>query len=263
MQRRQLFWGSLLVLLGFAFLLQSLGFGLIWNYFWPLLVIALGGWMIYRNFSGKGNLEEEKLDIALEDIKKAEITIKHGAGRIDLKGDSLDFNLMSGSFYGGVEKTVSRTGEKIDLRLEPEVDWAAFGSFKNSKGLEWRLVFSTKVEYIFNLKTGAGENFFDFSELNVKKVVLNTGASSTRIQMPGNAGFTSLEIHAGAASVDVKVPENVAARIKIQSGLSGNNVDTNRFKLLSNGIYESPDYESAENKIDMLIEGGVGSFNVN
>ena len=262
MKRRQLFWGGFLVLLGFAFLLQSLGFGTIWNYFWPLLVIVLGGWMIYRNFSGRGNLEEENLEIALEDIEKAEVFIKHGAGRINLMADPAGQNFMSGTFYGGVEKRLTRTNERVNLDLEPAVDWTDFGSFNNSRGLEWRLNFSTKVEYNFNLKTGAGENFFDFSDLNVKKVVLNTGASSTRLNMPRNAVFTSLEIHAGAASVDVKIPENVAARIKIQSGLSGNNIDTNRFKRLSSGTYESPVYESAENKIEVLIEGGVGSFKV-
>lgn len=262
MKRQQLFWGLVLVLLGFTFLLQSLGFGVIWKYFWPMLVIVLGGWMIFRNFSGGGNLEEEKLEIALEDIKKAEITIKHGAGKIDLKGDAAGSNLMSGTFYGGVEKRLTRTNEKVNLDLEPAVDWTDFGSFNNTKGLEWCLNFSAKVEYIFNLKTGAGENFLDFSDLNVKKVTLNTGASSTKLNMPRNAVFTSLEIHAGAASVDVKIPENVAARIKIQSGLSGNNIDMNRFKLLSSGTYESPAYESAENKIDVLIDGGVGSFKV-
>lgn len=262
MKRRRLFWGGVLVLLGFTFLLQSLGVGDIWKYFWPMFVIVLGGWMIYRNFSSGGNLEEEKLEIALEDIEKAEISIKHGAGRIDLMADPLGQNLMTGTFYGGVEKSLTRTNDKVNLNLEPAVDWTDFGSFNNTKGLEWRLNFSTKVEYIFNLKTGAGENFFDFSDLNVKKVVLNTGASSTRLNMPRNAVFTSLEIHAGAASVDVKIPENVAARIKIQSGLSGNNIDMNRFKLLSNGTYESSVYESAENKIDVLIEGGVGSFKV-
>jgi hypothetical protein len=53
------------------------------------------------------------------------------------------------------------------------------------------------------------------------------------------------------------VPEGVAARIRAEQGASAIEVDTSRFPY-SNGIYESPDYSSAQNKVDVMIQAGAG-----
>jgi hypothetical protein len=70
-----------------------------------------------------------------------------------------------------------------------------------------------------------------------------------------------VEIHAGAARVNIRVPQNVAARIQVQSGLSGINVDLNRFPH-SGAFYLSPDYETAANRAEIHIETGVGSVDI-
>ncbi len=263
MKRNHLFWGSVLVFLGLVFLLQNLGYYQIWKFFWPILIILIGGWLIYRNFSSGSKLIDETLIIPLENAKYAEISIKHGAGKLSLDADQFEDNLLDGTFHGEIEKNLNRVGEKINLSIEPSPDWASFIPFNDlEKGLDWRLKFSRKVEYHFQFKTGAGESRLNLTDLNVKNIKLDTGASSIRLMLPKNAGFTNLEIHAGAASVEINVPEQVAARIKIQSGLSGHSIDQNRFKPLSNGIYESSGYELSENKVEILIEGGIGSFKV-
>ncbi|MDZ4159985.1 MAG: hypothetical protein U1B80_09360, partial [Anaerolineaceae bacterium] len=56
-----------------------------------------------------------------------------------------------------------------------------------------------------------------------------------------------------------RVPESVAARIRVEAGLAGVDVNTQRFPR-RNGGYETPDYESAENRVDISVETGVGSL---
>jgi hypothetical protein len=263
MKRNHILWGSILVFLGLVTLLQNLGNYQIWKFSWPILVILIGGWLIYKNFLPGKKFEDEVLVIPLENAKYANVNIKHGAGRLFLSADHLNENLIDGTFHGGIEKNINRFGDKVDLSLEPASDWTYIPPFNSfDKGFDWNVKFSKQIEYRFQFKTGAGESQFNFTDLNVKNIKLETGASSTRLSLPKNAGLTNLEIHAGAASIEIEVPEQVAARIKIQSGLSGQSIDQNRFQAMSNGLYESPGYEMSDNKVVILIDGGIASFKV-
>jgi hypothetical protein len=68
-------------------------------------------------------------------------------------------------------------------------------------------------------------------------------------------------VKSGAAAVSLRLPEGVAGRIYIQSGLAGISVDTSRFPQVSGG-YETPGYGTAANKADIRIETGVGSIDI-
>ena len=61
--------------------------------------------------------------------------------------------------------------------------------------------------------TGAGEARLDLTDLRVTNLRLQTGASSTDVTMPANAGHTKAKIDAGAASITIRIPSGVAARI--------------------------------------------------
>jgi hypothetical protein len=53
----------------------------------------------------------------------------------------------------------------------------------------------------------------------------------------------------------------VGGRFWIRRGLSGITVDTSRFPRLGD-VYQSPDFETAVNKVDAVIDSGVGSIEV-
>jgi hypothetical protein len=126
----------------------------------------------------------------------------------------------------------------------------------------WRSAPKTSGCLYLELETGANEARIDLSELLVTDLRLGSGASSTQITMPANAGSTRAKISTGAASVKVRIPQGVAARIQARGGLASILVDSARFPR-SSGIYESSDYAAATNKIDLDIETGVGSVEVN
>ena len=111
------------------------------------------------------------------------------------------------------------------------------------------------------LETGASQADFDLSDVKVTDLKVSTGASKTDITLPANAGMTNVRVELGAASLDMVVPQGVAARIRAEQGVSAIEIDTTRFPY-SNGIYESPDYSSAPNKADIMIQAGVGRVTV-
>ena len=76
-----------------------------------------------------------------------------------------------------------------------------------------------------------------------------------------DAGHTRVHIGAGAASVAIRVPSGVAGRIRVKGGLAGIAVDKGRFPRMGD-VYQSTDYDTAPNKVDVDIETGVGSVDV-
>ncbi len=110
-------------------------------------------------------------------------------------------------------------------------------------------------------ETGASKSVLDLRDLKVSELKLETGASATEVTLPANAGYTRVKVQAGAARVDIRVPGGVAARVKASGALASVNVDETRFPGFDNR-YQSPDYETAANKVDIDVETGVGAVTI-
>lgn len=81
------------------------------------------------------------------------------------------------------------------------------------------------------------------------------------MRLPRNAGSTDVKAETGAASLTMTVPVGVAARIRSRMALGSSDVDEARFPRTSNG-YESPDFGTATNRVDIDVQGGVGSVRI-
>jgi hypothetical protein len=75
--------------------------------------------------------------------------------------------------------------------------------------------------------------------------------------------LTNVHVSSGAATISIDVPENVAARISHKGGLSTLEVNENRFPSVGNNRYQSPDYEQAADKVDITLETGVTTVEIN
>jgi hypothetical protein len=174
----------------------------------------------------------------------------------------LSGDLLSGTFIGGVDEQHSRQGNQLRLRLQ-NPDNMIFGwpPMVGPQGYHWNFALAKNIPIRLELKTGASETELDLSELKVTDLELDTGASSNQITLPANAGYTRLRVHAGAASIKIRVPDGVAARIRYQGGLSGINIDTSRFPSQGN-FYQTPGFDSAANRVEIEVETGVGSVDI-
>ena len=264
MRRSNLFWGIVIVLAGVLLLLQQLGLLIFnfWAVFWPLMLILAGIWFLLGPTIFRRDFSEEALSIPLEGAVVADIRFKHGAGSLRIGALPEGSELLSGTCVGGVDVEVHRRGERVKARLRANSDvWFGFPGTLGGKGLAWDLKLNRSVLLILDLKSGASESTLDLSDLKVSELHVSTGASSTDITLPAGAGYTRVTVKSGAAAINLRLPEGVAARIEIQSGLAGINVDTNRFPQVSSG-YESPGYASAANKAEIRVETGVGSIDI-
>ncbi len=138
--------------------------------------------------------------------------------------------------------------------------WTWPGGWSRTR-LDWNVSVNPNVPLQLAVEGGASEAWLDLSALRVTDLSLKTGASSTRLALPAQAGHTQVRIEAGAASVRIEVPAGVAARIHGVMGLGALNVDERRFPRRG-GEYQSDDFATAANRADIEISGGVGSVEV-
>jgi hypothetical protein len=265
MKRGSLFWGVILILVGALLLLGTFLDVNVWSLIWPLFLIMLGLWILWGIVVGPRSVEAGEVTIPLEGAGQARVRIRHGAGRLHVNaGAGLD-ELATGTFGGGLDYRVRRDRDMLDVEMRvpaegfphfaPPWMWGPGGA------LDWSFGLNDEIPLSLDLETGASDTRLDLTDLRVTDLRLQTGASATDLTLPANAGHTRAEIRAGAASVNVRVPSGLAARIRVRGGLAAITVDQNRFPRTGD-VYQSVDYDTAPNKVDVDIETGVGSIDV-
>jgi len=264
MRKSTMFWGCVIIVIGILLLLdefvETIEVGLL---IWPLILIALGTWVLWGALSGPRTVEDEQIVLPLQGATKARIELAHGAGRLRLNGSAASGDLVTGTFVGGLDHTEHLSGDTLSVKMRvptglhvrlPMV-WGP------TQTLDWTVGLNGSIPLSLECKTGASEARLDLTDLQVTDLRVDTGASSTVIVMPFAAGHTKAEIHAGAASLRIQVPEGVAARITVRSGLGAAMIDRDRFPRTGD-VYQSPDYDSATNKAEILVESGVGAVDI-
>lgn len=263
MRANRLFWPLALIILGGLFLLNNMNILRvnIWGVFFPILLILGGLSVLGGSISHARRGETTALSIPLEGSEKARVKVSYGAGRIDVGGGAAPGELLSGTFDGGVNHTASRADDGLNVKLEGPSDVVTAPWWGWSGDHRWHVRLSEKTPIALDIETGAAEAHIDLTDVRVTDLRVQTGASDTKLRLPARAGQTQGKISGGVASITITVPPEVGARIQYEGGLSSMDVDTNRFP--QNGkVYQSPNYGSAANRIDLRVEMGVGSVKV-
>ncbi len=258
MNQNRLFWGVVLIIVGVIFALNNLKIidsSMVWNILAPVLIITFGLWVLVRPLL-RGKNSVENIDLPSGDAAEADMRIDFGAGRLNISAGTDEGVFLHGACEGGVDVRSQQVNQKIETHLRlpatafPPVGWG--------DQVKWDIFLNSQLPLRLEVQSGASENNLDFRKLHLRNLKIQSGASSTRVVLPENGTYTSVEANGGAASISFQVPEGVAARIQTTGALSSVNINTNRFPRNGNR-YESVDYSTAENKIDLDIEIGVGS----
>lgn len=280
--------GFILVFIGIIILLQNFGllssdiWAQIWQ-FWPVILILIGinmllgrrspitalflivgliilVFIIAYSITPQSNLKEENFVKPLGDLKTLDARIEFGAGDITISSlEENSLNLIEAKLKtaGGAKTSYRETGAAADLSISMEERFFFFGA----KPSEWNISFSRLPELSLDFDSGASNINLDLADLKAKKINLNIGAADANISMPARAGLVDAEISAGAASLDITVPEGVSAKIKKETGVSSFTVDKNRFPGID-GTFISPDFDAAQNRLNLIIKAGAASVNV-
>lgn len=228
---------------------------------WLAVAAPALGW----GWAGPAAPAQQRLVEPLNGASEASLDVKFGAGRLMVNAlEEGTGSLMEGEFWhrrgeDGVEKALSRRNGVANLSLTvPPGRWTFPGSQADE---EWRVFINPDIPTSLRVQVGAAEADLDLRDLEMKEVSVDAGASALRVEMPAAAGHTVARIKVGAADLKIEIPEGVAARISTKSGLASVNVDENRFPRRGD-LYESADFGTAANRIDLSIDAGAASVQI-
>jgi len=254
------FWPILLIAVGVIFLLSNLGLlpfdaSQLWR-LWPLILVVIGLDVLLEAFWRRGQPGGEPLSIDRDSLSEAEVIVEFGAGTLRVGAGAAAGKLLEGEFSDGAEYQM-RPGQ---VRLYGSRDWNWWGWWGGG-GRRWDVRLTPDIPLRLRFQLGACQSNLDLGDLHVTDLALESGAADTRVHFPRAASMTRAKVKSGAASVRLSVPEGVSARITATMAIGSLDVDTRRFPRSGSG-YASPDYDAAANKLDLSIEGGVGSVMV-
>lgn len=264
MRRNQLFWGVILLLVGGLMLLNAMGVRLPggmrpMDLFWPAALILAGVWILLGVLV-RGKVEVENAGVDLQGAREASLRINHGAGELKVHSGAGAGELVRGSFAGGLDYKADRNGDRLEVRMRPAKDFLDFPFFGPRLRLDWDVALNTDVPLALKIEAGANKAVIDLRDLNVTDLKFETGASETTITMPAR-GRLHADFDLGAASLDIIIPEGVSARIRASVGAADLKVDSIRFPRSGN-VYQSLDFDTAANAVDMTIDAGAASIKV-
>jgi hypothetical protein len=261
MRRGEIFWGGLLVVLGILFLLKTAGFllGDVFGWFWPLFIVAMGAWILLdrAGFPSRTHVEDT-FSIPLQGAKEATLRIDQGAGRIEIGSGAGPAEFMTGTLGTGMTRAVDLTGDKLEVRIEAG---PSFLPFVGPQGGAWHYRLNPAVPTALSIHSGASRLDLDLTDLQVIRYSFEGGASQLNLTLPARVANAVVDIEAGAAGIDLRVPEGVALRLHMKS-VGSLDVNETRFPRVEPGLFQSPDYDTAKFRADATVEGGATSIRI-
>lgn len=297
MRRRGLAWPLILISGGLLFLLSNLGL-IPWSAwalvarFWPLILILIGlDILLGRTWVGSvvflgivilialglalaalywryplPAVESEQLVQELEGLERAEVDLDFEAGELIVESLPPDSpSLMEGWFQHGRRMEVIKSFQASEgegkLRLEGRGRRVFFfPPFHGGQG-RWEVQLTRRIPLDLRVETGVGETHLDLRELRVTRLDLDAGVGDVQVTFPSEAGLTTAKVDSGVGSLTLDIPSQVAARIRVDSGLGSLSIDQERFPR-SGEVYASEDFATAENRLELDIDIGVGEVTI-
>ncbi|MCI2426203.1 DUF5668 domain-containing protein [Candidatus Acetothermia bacterium] len=276
--------GIILIFLGVVLLLQNLNllpwglWAMLWR-LWPVLLIIFGINLIFGHYKlgrvvflilaiaaivgvavGVVVWQDQlppiiATDSALrDDLQAARVEMDFQAGELNLSPlPSASLNLF---------ETVARgDGMRVDFRRQDRVGHLYLSStwarrlYWVGRGRGWDVKLARGIPFSLAINAAAIDLSLDFTFLQLTQLDLELDAGNCNIRMPSQ-GVMSADITVSAANIEIIIPAGVAARIKVDLTVGSVRIDESRFPRKGN-YYISPNFEDAENRISLAIEGAA------
>jgi len=257
------FWPVILILIGIEFLLgQSFSFRTL---IILLVIIFLVPTLWAFNPITKNPLASEDLPISedLGSLTRAKILIDLPATNLDLKAAATasaklaegKISFSKAAAKPDISKEESLGQMLISINQKASSSLPFISSVKNSTTLE----LTQQIPLEITIKTGAASGNIDLNSLRVDYLEINSQASNLKIRF-GKLYSSRSIIKAGASNVQIEIPKEMAARIKIDSKVKNLSIDS-RFKN-EGGFYKTSGFDKAFTRADIEISAIAGTITI-
>ena len=163
--------------------------------------------------------------------------------------------------------------------------WFRFPWAACNGATEWQIHINPTVASDITAHTDGGNVKLKLACMTVTRVLAETGGGNVDVVLPENAanlsaaartgggnitvevgsdttGSNIINAKSGAGNVEVHIPSSVAARIHATTAL-GKVIMDPQFRKTGDNTYQSSDFESAANKVEIIANSGAGNVIVN
>ncbi len=296
MNYKRAFWGILLVALGVLFLLDNFNWiDADWDdifTLWPLifvfwgisllpvkgfikLILTLGSLaigiylvstfqhrsFIYYHNESRSEIEWNKSEpfSLLKDstIKYAELNFDVAAGTFILEGGAdelLDFTKWGRSIDYELLQEKNDTAIKLMLDLKNE------SHRYRSELSRVKMKLSEEIIWDVNFDAGAADVNMEMEDVAVRNINVDGGASSIYFKLGDKYPRSELKIDAGAASIEILVPEDAYCEIHSDAVLASK--DFEDFIRIERGLYKTDNEADADQIIIIDVDVAVSSIRI-
>ncbi|PIR68206.1 hypothetical protein COU49_02590 [Candidatus Nomurabacteria bacterium CG10_big_fil_rev_8_21_14_0_10_35_16] len=288
----RLFFGLIFLIIGFSFLIQNFNLipGLNFDFsvllsFWPVLII-LSGLSILSRGTWLGSLFSIIITFAIVsimvfyfilpapvnllqtfsfnipkslDAEHTDILIELGASSVEIESGSE--SLIAGELNSNVATLSTENIIKDGVQLVTIKMQESFKRMKEGLADNLNFILAEDVPLSIQMKSGASNINFDASNIILENFELDTSASKVVLKFGEKAKNTNVLLKAGVSSVDITIPKNVGARIQMSGALNQNHFP--EFNKIDDNQYQTDNYNTSVNKIDIFIESEVSSVSIN
>lgn len=280
--------------LGVVFLLANLGYLdlNIWQLalrLWPLLLVAIGFdiligrrswlaslaglvvilallagalWLFGVRVDNAQPVPGETIRQALGNAGRGRVALELGAGTLQVDVLSEPGDLVAGSVS-------SQSGQQPKSSLAQEGDLAVYSlrsrgvAFYNpgrrGAGWDWDLGLTRQVPVELQVNLGAGEAEFDLWALQADDLNIDLGVGQATLTLPAEGHYTA-RLNGAIGSLNVLVPSGLGVRVDGNTALASLQVPPGYQK--DGDVYLSPDYATAENRVDLSVGMAIGSIQI-
>ncbi len=209
------------------------------------------GTVVHSSGGGVFNLDNKA------GVKTARLNLEAGAIEVNLSDTTSKlFNAVVTDTTRKFElsQLTTDSGEVVNFRMKEHKH-----KFDNdSSNVELRL--NPNPQWEIKLKVAAAQCTFDLSKFKISKFGLNCAAGDVNVKLMPVLANTNVEINASVAAITIRIPQDAACEIQLESALADN--DFPGFQKKGSDHYETAGFATAKNKIHIKANCSLSSFNI-
>lgn len=295
-RNRKLVGPAFSISLGTILLLNTLGmlsWEIWWTLFrlWPIILIAIGLELVFGRRSRIGEvvaallvlgvvigalylngvnvqlgqpLESDTISQALGGAKTAQITLSPAGAALQVKALTDSEQLIEGVVHPSqgerfTRKARGENGEAyFTLRSTGVVYVPNWRETPDSP--TWNLGLTPAIPLDLAISMGAGQADLDLKGLNLRSLDINLAVGQTFVRLPAKGQFDGA-IKGAIGQITVVVPAGMAVRIHANP-LLGERLVPASYLREGDNVFMSPDYEKADNRVDLDLGLAIGQLQV-
>lgn len=209
-----------------------------------------------------GATRTDSESVELGGAESANVDIKMGVGRINLRGGAsdlleADFTYNVDDWKPEVSYNVSGGEGRLSVR-QPDSEIGLNGIPDDEIEHEWDLRLNNDVPMDLEVDLGVGDSELTLSGLKLTNLDVEVGVGAVTIDLTGEWDQSfDVDIKGGVGQTTVRLPRNVGVRVDTQTGLGS--VDVHGL-IRDGNTYTNEAYEGADVVLDIEIRGGLGEI---